>query len=919
MQILSYNGVTFASLNLGAGVVRGSEPGPDMRALVVERRGYSPLHVGTSRSAKLLEVNFIVKPTFNGENSLLTLLGITDPYDETERVLAVQLNDGTPCQAYAALAGYRFEDTQLYMAFSLADPVWRKPAAVTHGPVTWTGTAPAVLTVPNSGKARANLTVTVRPTALDTAADVFGSRRTFTVTNNSDNPLRRFPYELDMGDTSAWAPTDATKLWLFQDGIAQPRDIINLDDTQSYMWFLINELAPGATATYEIAWDAATDSPTLTGANRPAFDVTWDRRAILVSAPALVTYSGTPFRTDQWRRGRIKILSGTGSGQERRILSNSTSTISLDIDWITIPDATSVSLLTMSHNDRWIYDCAPNERNNSNRGLWYQNRGQSKPSVIMFDVPGGWFRILKNDNNDEKNNSRTFGVDTGGGVDYFNGLDADRTAQGWSSLQESGQADGVAFSSPVEIDGWRFYYQFKNPNAICLAQFGFRESGAEDWEWFLEDSTDHAALTLSAVQDTTFVEDIRHLIATLQPANEEVIPVSWKRDTGSWTGGGLGTIFDDTKEWATDQWVGAKVTITAGTGIRQVRTVTSNTSVSLTITPNWNKQPNDDSRFEVVNKKLVATLRGAYTWEVRLNTSKVTNTALSTTIVPNYALVRSLTLGGGPDGIAPYQQVRISMDGRSVHLAGTEEVRINGETRRAGVYTTASGAFVRDITNAVRVQNIETDNQTYLAPEWMLIGPTPTNPVSNPNFDSSITGWAQFVANTATVTSTPVWDAAIGHLTAGSLKMDITTSAAAAGATVQWATPTAPPYFAVAAGRPITVTAWGRRSTANWRPKLGIAWYDIANVLISTSIAGPVALDYTSATGTFFAIGHTALAPATAVTARVVLVAWEVTGSTTGIVYFDEVIFGTNAIFMTTQGLGITAAVSASLTEGYHG
>jgi hypothetical protein len=163
------------------------------------------------------------------------------------------------------------------------------------------------------------------------------------------------------------------------------------------------------------------------------------------------------------------------------------------------------------------------------------------------------------------------------------------------------------------------------------------------------------------------------------------------------------------------------------------------------------------------------------------------------------------------------------------------------------------------------------------------------------------------------------YDGAVGHLVNGSLKMDVTASSAAAGATVQWASPTAPPYIPVVAGQPLTVTAWGRRSSANWRPKLGIAWYDASNVLISTSTAGPGAVDYVHTNTTFLLIGHVAIAPANALSARIVLVGYENTSSTTGQVWFDEIRWRTTALFMATQATGVTADVSGQLTEGYYG
>jgi hypothetical protein len=736
MLVTRYNGILFANLGLGGGTPDGAYQGPDIQPIDLERRGYNPVHVGVSRGPKPYTVIFTVKPGNNLEQAILNLLGAFDPLDETERILAGNLNDGTPVNAYATLGTYRGDnDNQVAIDFTLADPVWFANSATQLAPATWTPTASLIMPVVNSGKARTNLLVILRPTAV-TAAGRFRFRRQFTITNNGDTPLRRFPLEVDLGNTTSWSGNPLPgQVWLFLDGLAQPATFIGVGQAKCFVWFLINECAPGQSLTYDVAWNAP-GAKALSAGDAPAFDLTNEVSAANGFTSTTMTRTGAGWEPGQWARGKVTILSGPTAFQERYIQSNTIDTITLANSWGTIPAAGVTYLLRTSHNDRWIYSVRQTERSGTNdkRGIWYINRGQTKPSRALFDVPGGWFRMLYLDNNDEKNQSRWCPVipPSGGTADYFAILDADRTAQGWASLQEEGQADSVAFSSPIPILGWRWRYQFKNPNGIGRAWFGCRESGAEDYETCLEDVSASNSLVVSSVVDMTYPDDMRHLIAHLGPANQEEIPVSWIRDTGSRTAGGTVTFFDDSKSWAPGQWVGGTLRIVSGTGAGQSRAVTASDVNSVTISPAWTRIPSDDSRYELRNKVLVAILRSDDTWEVRLDTTKIAVSAISAELT-TFALEADFRLGGGTAdvGVIPYQRIRLGLDGREVLVSAGEEVRIDGKRRRCSIYNNATGVLLRDVTSGIRLDDITT-NGAFYSPDWLLIPPD-QSPALNPS------------------------------------------------------------------------------------------------------------------------------------------------------------------------------------------
>src|SRR4030095_2486735 len=181
MEILSYAGVSFASLGLGAGIPSGDWEGPQLDSIDLTRRGYSPLHIGTSRGARLLQIQAVPLVGVTVEAAIHNMLAAFDPYDDTERLLQGRLNDGTAVQLWATIGQYRgTAGNQVVIPFTIADPIWRKPPPDRFGPVTWPATGQAVLAVPNAGKARSNLIVTIRPTANDAGAE-FQYKRSFTI------------------------------------------------------------------------------------------------------------------------------------------------------------------------------------------------------------------------------------------------------------------------------------------------------------------------------------------------------------------------------------------------------------------------------------------------------------------------------------------------------------------------------------------------------------------------------------------------------------------------------------------------------------------------------------------------------------------------------------------------------------------
>src|SRR5436853_572275 len=76
---------------------------------------------------------------------------------------------------------------------------------------------------------------------------------------------------------------------------------------------------------------------------------------------------------------------------------------------------------------------------------------------------------------------------------------------------------------------------------------------------------------------------------------------------------------DGTKVWTTDQWAGRPVRINAGTGAGQTRTVSSNTTNTLTVSPAWDPIPDGSSEYVITQTTTTlqdTTKAGTKAWTV---------------------------------------------------------------------------------------------------------------------------------------------------------------------------------------------------------------------------------------------------------------------------------------------------------------
>jgi hypothetical protein len=101
--------------------------------------------------------------------------------------------------------------------------------------------------------------------------------------------------------------------------------------------------------------------------------------------------------------------------------------------------------------------------------------------------------------------------------------------------------------------------------------------------------------------------------------------------TGTATSGTTTTLVNTAKTWATNQWANRQVRITAGTGVGQFRSITSNTSNTLTV-PTWTIAPDATSVYAIEgNDDFIYILGNNAVTMYRYSISSNTTTTLAPT------------------------------------------------------------------------------------------------------------------------------------------------------------------------------------------------------------------------------------------------------------------------------------------------
>ena len=117
-------------------------------------------------------------------------------------------------------------------------------------------------------------------------------------------------------------------------------------------------------------------------------------------------------------------------------------------------------------------------------------------------------------------------------------------------------------------------------------------------QWVLQPAINHtstaASFTLVGYIDVNFLKIATGIV-------EDTIDIG-RQDSGTAESGGVTTLTDTDKSWTPNAWANKVVIIIFGTGIGQIRKISSNTATELTVSTNWTLQPDATSQYIIADE-----------------------------------------------------------------------------------------------------------------------------------------------------------------------------------------------------------------------------------------------------------------------------------------------------------------------------
>lgn len=369
MRIVAFNGYDFEANDYWVAfkddAVRGQW---SLQPTTLPRMNGTPILAGNTTSARPIPVEIGYDGASTVEMAFLSLMGQLDPTNGEPRILEAELNDGTDveCLATVMLPQGQTQDGDVNVitaTFLAMSPVWRKQTASTDlaNLISSSGDA---FTLTNSGYARAypiyDIGWTVQR-ATQTSAVGWKYRVTADLTNSDTRTESRNTRFIDLGDsaalvTAAKAMSNGNDLRVRLNGRELPRSLRNWNTKRTFIEVVVT-IPALTTVTVEVVYgNPSAGTPetldTLGGARtRPDLFSALDGHSLNGTASAGGASTLTVALTlivNRWAGGFIQITGGTGSGQRRRILSNTSSVITVSRAWSTNPSATSTYVIWMS-------------------------------------------------------------------------------------------------------------------------------------------------------------------------------------------------------------------------------------------------------------------------------------------------------------------------------------------------------------------------------------------------------------------------------------------------------------------------------------------------------------------------------------------------------------------------------------------
>src|SRR5438445_278521 len=292
---------------------------------------------------------------------------------------------------------------------------------------------------------------------------------------------------------------------------------------------------------------AVTSNTATTLTVSPAWTTTPDatsKYVILQTSTTLqdTTKTGTKaWTTDQWAGHTVADTAGTGAGQTRTVTSNTANTLTVSPAWTTIPDGTSKYVIAQTSTTL-------QDTTKSGTTGWPANVWAGRLVTITAGTGAGLSRTVSSNTTNTLTVSAPWTTIPDGTSQYVIG-------QTSTTLQDTTKTGPKAWTA--------------NQCAGIVVRITAGTSAGQT-----STVSSNTANTLTVSPAWTTMPDATSEYAITQADTK---------------------LQDITKTWTTDQWKTRVVTIKAGTGAGQSKTVSSNTANTLTVSPTWTTNPEDAS------------------------------------------------------------------------------------------------------------------------------------------------------------------------------------------------------------------------------------------------------------------------------------------------------------------------------------
>jgi len=287
--------------------------GSDRRAGV-----YSSIFFNSSAGAATWFV--VIKcPSVTARDALLSVLAAPSRWELRLQALRERSTDDYVTTNASVSSVESVGSTDLNVTFESNDSIWHADAYQT---VTKSFTDPMDLVVhlPAPGNIPTNPIIRITPTALQewsSSSVGWRYRQRWMITNNSDEPLFRYPAHIDLASTTtlvssgkALASGYDVRLWL--DGIEQDRALIRWNAADTKLWFIIPALPAGGSLVYDVVYGNLFAEPTYRNIGSLSSITTaqnyWSANDVAQADNTAV--SSVPFTY-----GGVALIQGTGANQ----------------------------------------------------------------------------------------------------------------------------------------------------------------------------------------------------------------------------------------------------------------------------------------------------------------------------------------------------------------------------------------------------------------------------------------------------------------------------------------------------------------------------------------------------------------------------------------------------------------------------